>query len=164
MGPDNFQYVAQDARQNTVFRGLASGFSNLTNGVGDWFQDLDQTMTTARQKSPSERVRNIGLQIPRSVPAARSPTDFQYAPTSKTTTTVDIDGGSSLFSALRDAARSTLMTGLDNLTSRAEQGGLGYTPPVKQAAYEPPATIAGFPIAGVIAVGAVGAFVVWKYA
>lgn len=157
--PYQDNYVGALSPPQSLFDRIASPFTVASASVGDWFTGLDDASFEARQNSPDATVRVI----PRQIPAMRSPTDFQYAPANRSTTTVDIDGGSRLFSTLAEAARSTLLTGLDNLTNRAQQSDLGFTPQPTRVEYQPPATIAGFPIAGVIAVAVIGGFVVWQY-
>jgi hypothetical protein len=151
---DQWVGASSSAPQESLF----SGFSKT---IGGWVNNLDTFATDARQRSPDARIRAI----PRQLPAIRSPTQFQYAPPNASTTTVDIDGGSGLFASLRDAAQRTLLTGLDNLTSQA-QNGFDMPQPQQmqatQASYDG-RTIAGFPLAGVIGVAIVGGFLVWKY-
>jgi hypothetical protein len=136
-------------------------FSGFSKTIGGWVNNLDTFATDARQRSPDPRIRAI----PRQLPAIRSPTQFQYAPSNASTTTVDVDGGTGFFGAMAAAARETLLTGLDNLTTSAQNSFDTPQPQQMQATqanYSGP-TVAGFPLAGVIGVAIVGGFLVWKY-
>ena len=148
IGPDNFQYDEPNK----------AGLIELARG---WFNDAGQLIipkSGAPVGSPTQ------YQYTPPTIKANSPTDFQYGSgqvgATTTSTTVDVDGGTRLFDELKSAAQATLMTGLDGFVSQRFGGG-GAVQPTQVS--QPTGTIAGFPVGGVVAVGVVAAFLVWKY-
>jgi hypothetical protein len=156
MGPDDFQYNAQDQRQTFMDSIFGRGISAVTGGVTS-FTDTLKNLDAAQPNGGSGFTYS-----PPSTSAARSPTNFTLS-NNATTTTVDVDGGTSFFGQLADAAKSTLLTNLDGIVAGFGNNNTSAAPQVQQASYGMPATVAGFPIGGVIAVGVVGGFLVWKY-
>ena len=107
--PTDFQYSGNTRRST-------AGLTRLARG---WFNAAGQLIIPAeaptRPGSPTTHQYR-----PPTIRRARSPTDFQYRGNSQnvrpvsTVTTVETDGASGFFRELRDAARNSLLTGLDD--------------------------------------------------
>ena len=146
IGPTNYQYGGQP---NTT------GLIELARG---WFNSAGELIVPksggAAISSPDQY-----QYITPSTPKAKSPTDFQFASASAaqatpTTTSVELDGGTRIFDDLKNAAKDTLLTGLDNYIS-GQRGGNTEPTPVSQPTGG--GQIAGIPLGAVIAVAVVGA-------
>ena len=135
-GPDNFQYGGSV----TPAAAPADGLIRLARG---WFDSAGNLVRAATEPT-----------------RATSPTSIQYsAQNARQVNTVETDGGSGLFADLRAAASQTLLGALSNAINRDEP----QITQVRQPMVAAPATIAGFPAAGVIAVGVVATVIYWKY-
>ena len=135
-GPDNFQYGGSATPASTP----ADGLIRLARG---WFDSAGNLV-----KAATEPTR------------ASSPTSIQYsAQNARQTNTVEIDGGSSLFDDMKRAAGQTLLGALSNAINRDEP----QITQVRQPVANQPMMIAGFPAAGVIAVGVVATVIYWKF-
>ncbi|MDX8353666.1 hypothetical protein [Cognatiyoonia sp. IB215182] len=156
--PTDFQYTSKTPSTDGLVR-LARG----------WFDAAGKLIIPAaaptRPGSPTTHQYR-----PPSIPRVRSPTDFQYRGNRQnvqpvpTVTTVETDGASGFFQELRDAARNTLLTGLDDALdygrARLANGARGG--PAAQPAHMVPDD-GGIPVGLIVGAALVGGILYLKF-
>jgi len=157
MGPDSFQYKPTTA-PILVRPPSNDGLIELARGWFDAAGNLVRPRTTSLPTtSPTTYQYTSGI------PAVRSPTSFQYGGTStsapRTSTTVDVDGGTRLFQDLKNAAKETLLTRLDDAIS----GFSGQSPAAPMQVNAQAHQSRGLPIGAILAVAVVGGIIYMKF-
>ncbi|MFG5381942.1 hypothetical protein [Yoonia sp. R2-816] len=157
--PTDFQYSGNAPSTDGLVR-LARG----------WFDAAGKLIIPAKATtSPGSPTTH--QYRPPSIRRVRSPTDFQYRGNREnvrpvtTVTTVETDGASGLFKDLRDAARNSLLTGLDDALDRGRArltNGSGGGATAQPADY-PTGEGSGIPVGLIVGAAVVGGILYLKF-